>query len=366
LGAGTVAVDAGVVTSITDDTAADALVGVAGEPDAVHVDLRPARQTLAHASGQGEGPATLRYEQFHTVEPEAVHQFFAGAYRPGWRVRALASRSAVTHRRCECDWMTVDEVLVQGRLGLEVPPADTVVVIQPRAGSLTVTGGPFPDVDWPVLLAHGMSCVLCVNGARFDVVTIAAEALHQVAGNGRAPLYQPIRFLNWHPRSHGAVRAWHRALDYVTATLAASDTAQQPLIVAAMAPLLAGALLECYPSNVTEPDPGGDPTLPETLKHAVAFIHGHAAADVSINDIAAAVHLTPRAVQYLFRRQLDITPTEYLRRVRLHRAHQELIAGDPSNTVSEIAQRWGFAHTGRFAVLYRQAYGRSPHATLKQ
>jgi AraC-like DNA-binding protein len=72
-------------------------------------------------------------------------------------------------------------------------------------------------------------------------------------------------------------------------------------------------------------------------------------------------------VQYLFRRQLDSTPTEYVRRVRLHRAHQELLAADRvSATVTEIAQRWGFAHTGRFAVLYRQTYGQSPHTTLKQ
>lgn len=365
------------MTSIADDTAADALVspvgqadalvGAVGEHDGVQVDLRPARRGLGHEPERGEGPATLRYEQFHTVEPEAVQQFFAGAYRPGWRVREVASRTAVTHRRCESDWVTVDEVLVQGRLGLEVPPADTVVVIQPRAGSLTVTGGPFPDAGWPVLVAHGMSCVLCVKGARLDVVTIAAEALNKVAGDSRAQLYQPIRFLNWHPRSHGAVRAWHRALDYVTASLGASDTAQQPLIVAAMGPLLAGALLECYPSNVTEPDLAGDPALPETLKHAVAFIHGSAAADVSINDIAAAVHLTPRAVQYLFRRQLGTTPTEYVRRIRLHRAHQELLASDRSSTtVSEIAQRWGFAHTGRFAVLYRAVFGQSPHSTLKQ
>ncbi|WP_156763149.1 AraC family transcriptional regulator, partial [Mycobacterium sp. E787] len=34
--------------------------------------------------------------------------------------------------------------------------------------------------------------------------------------------------------------------------------------------------------------------------------------------------------------------------------------------VTQIAARWGFAHTGRFAVLYRQTYGQSPHATLKQ
>jgi AraC-like DNA-binding protein len=135
------------------------------------------------------------------------------------------------------------------------------------------------------------------------------------------------------------VRAWHRALDFVTATLAAADTAQQPLIVAAMAPLLAGALLDCYPSTVTEEDLASDPALPQTLKDAVAFIHGQAAADISINDLAAAVQLTPRAVQCLFRRQLDTTPTDYMRRVRLHRAHLELLAGERSNTtVTEIAQ----------------------------
>jgi AraC-like DNA-binding protein len=355
------------ITSITDNAAPDVFVGVAGEPDSVQVDLRLAGQARARDAEQGRSPAAVRYEQFRTVEPEAMRHFFAGAYRPGWRVSELAGRSAVTHRRCESGLITVDEVLVQGRLGLEIPPADTVVVIQPRAGSLTVMGGPFPDVDSPLLVAHGMSCALRVNDARFDVVTIAAEALHKVAGDRHAPLAQQIRFLNWRPGSHGAVRAWHRALDYVTATLAASDTAQQPLIVAAMAPLLAGALLECYPPNVTEPDLASDPVLPETLKQAMAFIHGHAAADVSINDVAAAVHLTPRAVQYLFRRQLDSTPTEYMRRVRLHHAHQELLAGERSSTtVSEIAQRWGFAHTGRFAVLYRQAYGQSPQATLKQ
>jgi AraC-like DNA-binding protein len=355
------------MTSITDNVAFDDVITSGdGESDAVQVDLHPTRQALASDSPHGHSPAILRYEQFHTVEPEAVRQFFAAAYRPGWRVSELTSRPAVTHRRCETGLLTVDEVLVQGRLGLEIPPADTVVVIQPRAGSLTVTGGPFPDLDCPLLIAHGMSCVLRVNGARFDVVTVTAEALQNVAFDRHARPSQQIRFLNWCPRSHGAVRAWHRALDYVTATLACPDTGQQPLIVAAMAPLLAGALLECCPSNITERDLAGDPALSETLKDAMAFIH-HQAADITINDVAAAVHLTPRAVQYLFRRQLEITPTEYMRRVRLRRAHEELLAADRSNTtVTEIAQRWGFAHTGRFAVLYRHTYGRSPQAALQR
>jgi AraC-like DNA-binding protein len=355
------------MTTAADNTAPGVLVGVAGEPDAIQVDLRPSPNGLAGDLGPPQNPPAVRYEQFRTVEPEAVHQFFAGAYTPGWRVSGPTSRSAVTHRRCAAGSMTVDEVLIQGRLSFDIPSADTVVVIQPRAGSLTVTGGPFPNADSPVVVAHGMSCALRVNDARFDVVTIATDVLHKVAAEWHDPLSQQIRSLSWRPRSRGAVRAWHRALDYVTATLADPDTAQQSLIVTAMAPLLAGALLECYPSNVTELDPAGEPALPETLKDAVAFIHRHAAEDVSINNIAAAVHLTPRAVQYLFRRRLDSTPTEYLRRVRLHRAHQELITAERSSaTVTEIAQRWGFAHTGRFAVLYRQTYGQSPHTTLKQ
>ncbi|OBG29726.1 helix-turn-helix transcriptional regulator [Mycobacterium sp. 852002-51057_SCH5723018] len=330
----------------------------------MEVDLRAAPATYA---SPGYSPAAVRYEQFRTVDQGAARRFFAGAYTPGWRINGHIGRWAITHQRCAAGSMTIDEVVIEGRLGVEIPPADSVVVIQPRAGSLAVTGVPFPHVECPVLVAHGMSCALQVNGARFDVVTIQAEALNKVAAESHTPLSQQVRFLSCRPRSRGAVPAWHRALEYATATLAAPETAQQPLVVAMLAPLLAGALLECYPSNVTELDPASDPALPATLKDAVAFIHRHAAADIGINDVAGAVHLTPRAVQYLFRRQLDTTPTEYLRRVRLHRAHQELMAGGPTTaTVTEIAQRWGFAHTGRFAVLYRQTYGQSPHTTLKQ
>ena len=38
----------------------------------------------------------------------------------------------------------------------------------------------------------------------------------------------------------------------------------------------------------------------------------------------------------------------YLRSVRLHHAHLELVTGDQSTTsVAEIAGRWGFGHAGR-------------------
>jgi transcriptional regulator GlxA family with amidase domain len=79
-----------------------------------------------------------------------------------------------------------------------------------------------------------------------------------------------------------------------------------------------------------------------------------------------AVHVTPRALQYMFRRHLDTTPTQFLRLVRLDHAHQDLLcAVRPRDTVAAIAARWGFMHTGRFAAHYRETYGHSPQTTLR-
>jgi transcriptional regulator GlxA family with amidase domain len=107
-------------------------------------------------------------------------------------------------------------------------------------------------------------------------------------------------------------------------------------------------------------------TRPPVLRHAVEFIDENANLDIGLNDIAAAVHVTPRTLQYVFRRHLDSTPLEYLRRVRLLRAHRDLQAADPTvDTVTAIAGRWGFTHAGRFSVAYKRVFGTAPSATLR-
>ena len=54
---------------------------------------------------------------------------------------------------------------------------------------------------------------------------------------------------------------------------------------------------------------------PPLLRRAVAFIHANVQSDIGLSDIAAAVGVTPRSVQYMFRRHLGTTPLEYLRSV---------------------------------------------------
>jgi AraC-like DNA-binding protein len=77
------------------------------------------------------------------------------------------------------------------------------------------------------------------------------------------------------------------------------------------------------------------------LRRAMELIDANVTRDIGLADIADAVHVTPRA-------------------------HHDLRAADRMrDTVTAIAGRWGFMHTGRFAVLYRQTYGQSPHTPLR-
>jgi transcriptional regulator GlxA family with amidase domain len=56
----------------------------------------------------------------------------------------------------------------------------------------------------------------------------------------------------------------------------------------------------------------------------------------------------------------------YLRRIRLERAHHELLAADPARTtVTAVASRWGFASPSRFTACYRAAFGTLPSLTLQ-
>jgi transcriptional regulator GlxA family with amidase domain len=100
---------------------------------------------------------------------------------------------------------------------------------------------------------------------------------------------------------------------------------------------------------------------------ALRHLSAHAEQPVTATEIAAVAGVTARALQYAFRRHHDTTPTGYLRRVRLERAHQQLQAADPMTdaTVRDIARRWGWANPATFATAYRKHYGVSSGHTLR-
>ncbi|UST52437.1 AraC family transcriptional regulator (plasmid) [Comamonadaceae bacterium OTU4NAUVB1] len=105
---------------------------------------------------------------------------------------------------------------------------------------------------------------------------------------------------------------------------------------------------------------------PRHVRRAIDFMHANALQPLRLADIAQAAQTSARSLQMAFRHFRDMTPMEYLRRLRLDGARDELIHCPPGASVAQIAYRWGFAHHGMFAKRYAKAFGESPSATLRR
>ncbi|MFE4669728.1 helix-turn-helix transcriptional regulator [Streptomyces sp. NPDC056716] len=208
-----------------------------------------------------------------------------------------------------------------------------------------------------------------ISHARYNITMLEPALLAQVADAAGGHDGSPVRLTGHRPHSAWAARQLSRTIVYFRDhVLGDPAIADQPLVASTAAQHLAARVLATFPHTARTQATGADrrDAHPATLRRALAFIDDHADQPVTVAEIAAAAHVTVRALQYAFRRHLDTTPLAHVRRVRLAHAHRDLAAADPGDgfTVTGIAARWGFHHPGRFASVYRAAYGRAPHRTL--
>ncbi|MEP7023132.1 MAG: helix-turn-helix transcriptional regulator [Actinomycetota bacterium] len=170
--------------------------------------------------------------------------------------------------------------------------------------------------------------------------------------------------------SPAMARYWRDTMAYLWCGFEGPDPiVASPLIQASVIELAAAAAIAVFPNTASTAAyvPGPGLLTSAAVRRAVAFIDANAGRPVTLADIAGAARLGARALQIGFRRQLGLTPTQYLRRVRLDHAHQELRTADPAagSTVAAISRRWGWASPAQFAAAYRQAYGQTPGRTLR-
>ncbi|MFI5661351.1 AraC family transcriptional regulator [Streptomyces sp. NPDC051684] len=163
-------------------------------------------------------------------------------------------------------------------------------------------------------------------------------------------------------------RSWLNIVDLVRREAEGPDgMTTRPVVAKQLESLLMTQLLMAQPSNYTPALLGEQPRVaPPAVRRAMETIEAHAAEPLTVAEIAECVGVGVRALQDGFRRHLDTTPLAYLREVRLDRVRKELLSCDPGvTTVTAVAARWGFLHTGRFSLAYRQQFGESPSQTLR-
>ncbi|HWJ66197.1 MAG TPA: AraC family transcriptional regulator [Nocardioides sp.] len=127
---------------------------------------------------------------------------------------------------------------------------------------------------------------------------------------------------------------------------------------------LAGTLTAAFVAACFPEEPGCGTVRPRIVSRVVEAMEADPARDWTAADLARESGVGIRRLQQGFQRYLGTTPTHQLLEIRLARVHADLLTGS-ATSVAEAANRWGFAHLGRFAASYRERYGATPSETLR-
>ena len=159
-----------------------------------------------------------------------------------------------------------------------------------------------------------------------------------------------------------------RLIDWLFAELAESDTllANETAIRSFQEHLLLCLLLGLPHSHSERLSRQQTAAAPANVRRAEEFLRAQAEEAVTIEMVAQAAGCSVRALQLAFRRFRNTTPLEALRHIRLERAREEIARSGRSQSVLDVALKFGFANPGRFAGQYKRAFGESPSATARR
>lgn len=302
----------------------------------------------------------------HLTTSLGRHAFKVSGNGKGLRVRhsAAAMRGIGVHR------------LTYGAASVELQPdpsANHIVVVQPLRGRISAAGGSIGVVakpEIPIVLDVGRQYRLhWAERALASKLVIDKQFARAVAADrhGVPESRLTLSFDLGCPTSAHATSVWSRLVSVISTQAEAANSAElSTLTEFHLARSAVAALLDCFPAAVRLDTERRSPQASAaSVARAITYIETHAAAPITLRDIADSVALSPRALQIAFRRYRNMSPMEYVRAERLRRAYADLRAADPdSTTVAAIAGRWGYHNPGRFATEFRQAFGRYPREIL--
>ncbi len=122
-----------------------------------------------------------------------------------------------------------------------------------------------------------------------------------------------------------------------------------------------GSLVANYRNHMT-----GSPTRISIkqisiLRKVDMYLESHLGEGFRMSEISRASGVSERTLERLFKYAFGITPSAYIKSIRLHKARTELARQTVHDkSIAHIAMDQGFTHLGRFSVSYREHFGQSP------
>jgi adenylate cyclase len=105
--------------------------------------------------------------------------------------------------------------------------------------------------------------------------------------------------------------------------------------------------------------------VPHDVRKAIRCIRAALHEPLSMARLASRCGVAPRTLTDHFCAFVGVSPMQYLRRLRLAAAREQLLAAGPGTSVTAVARTYGFNHFGRFAEQYRRSFGETPSETLR-
>jgi len=104
----------------------------------------------------------------------------------------------------------------------------------------------------------------------------------------------------------------------------------------------------------------------EAVERAEAYLRAHIDASVPVSRLCRLVGLSERGLRDAFYSVRGMGPKRWTVAVRLQGVRDALTERwAEQTTVTDIAADYGFYELGRFAAIYREAFGEAPSDTLR-
>lgn len=109
-----------------------------------------------------------------------------------------------------------------------------------------------------------------------------------------------------------------------------------------------------FVGNMTEEE-----TYQKYVRPAIEKIETEFDSDLTVQELAASVYVTPQYLSRLFTRFLGCSTHEYLTSHRINEAKRYLLA-NPKMEIQEIARQVGFGSTSHFIAVFKKKTGITP------
>jgi len=128
----------------------------------------------------------------------------------------------------------------------------------------------------------------------------------------------------------------------------------------------AAVILNFLAKNKTQVSPSSLSVRRRVLLTALEYLADEDALPLTVSELCTKIGVSAPTIYRAFHEEFGVGPKYYIQIRRLSGVRQHLLASENGESITDIANRWGFWHMGQFARDYRKMFGQLPSESLKR